>query len=161
RRMRALKASADFTYGLIGRSPEQVAGLITGLAMDPSVLEALRAGCGQNLIRYYEHARANDLYLCFAVVPPTGLPSRDIFPGQARDDPSLQVVAEDDSGVTVSGMKRRPAPCSPTTSGSATSRHSTRSSAVRASRRRCHSTRPAWRCGRGSPTPRMLRRRPT
>ncbi len=105
RRMRALKAGADFTYGLIGRSPEQVAGLITGLAMDASVLENLRAGCGKNLIRYYEHARADDLYLCFAVVPPTGLRSRDIFPGQERDDPSLQVVAEDDNGVTVSGMK--------------------------------------------------------
>src|SRR5262245_13654121 len=105
RRMRALKAGADFTYGLIGRSPEQVAGLITGLAMHPSVLEDLRAGCGKNLIRYYEHARANDLYLCFAVVPPTGLRSRDIFPGQERDDPSLQVIAEDANGVTVSGMK--------------------------------------------------------
>jgi len=30
RRMRALKASADATYGFIGRSPEQVAGLIPG-----------------------------------------------------------------------------------------------------------------------------------
>ena len=27
------------------------------------------------------------------------------FPGQQRDDPNLQVVAEDDAGVTVSGMK--------------------------------------------------------
>src|SRR5262249_58370950 len=54
RRMRALKASADFTYGLIGRSPEQVAGLITGLAMNPSVLERLHAGFGDNLIAHYE-----------------------------------------------------------------------------------------------------------
>ena len=105
RRMRALKAGADFSYGLIGRSPEQVAGLITGLAMNPSVLENLHAGFGENLTRYYEHARDNDVYLCFAVVPPTGLRSRDIFPGQERDDPSLQVIAEDDAGVIVSGMK--------------------------------------------------------
>jgi len=105
RRMRALKVGADFTYGLIGRSPEQVAGLLTGLAMNPAVLENLRPGCGKNLVSYYEYARANDLYLCFAVVPPTGLRSRDIFPGQERDDPSLQVVAEDENGVIVSGMK--------------------------------------------------------
>jgi aromatic ring hydroxylase len=105
RRMRALKAGADFTYGLIGRSPEQVAGLITGLAMNPSVLESLHAGFGENLMRYYERARRDDLYLCFAVVPPTGLRSRELFPGQERDDPSLQVVAENDSGVMVSGMK--------------------------------------------------------
>src|SRR5437016_5703903 len=39
RRMRALKAIADATYGLIGRTPDHVAGLVTGLAMKPSVLE--------------------------------------------------------------------------------------------------------------------------
>jgi 4-hydroxyphenylacetate 3-monooxygenase len=105
RRMRALKASADLTYGFIGRSPEQVAGLITGLAMKPDVLENLRAGFGTNLVRYYEHARRNDLYLSFAVTPPTGMRATELFPGQEREDPNLQVVAEDDAGVTVSGMK--------------------------------------------------------
>src|SRR5580693_225863 len=35
RRMRAMKAIADASYGLIGRSPDHVAGLITGLAMRP------------------------------------------------------------------------------------------------------------------------------
>ena len=99
RRMRALKASADATYGFIGRSPEQVSGLVTGLAMNPSVLEKLHAGFGDNLIRYYEHARRNDLYLCFAVTPPTGMRAVELFPGQERDDPNLQVVAEDAAGV--------------------------------------------------------------
>jgi 4-hydroxyphenylacetate 3-monooxygenase len=105
RRMLALKASADATYGFIGRSPEQVAGLITGLAMNPAVLESLHAGFGDNLIRFYERARRDDLYLVFAVTPPTGLRATELFPGQERDDPNLQVVAEDASGVTVSGMK--------------------------------------------------------
>ena len=105
RRMRALKASADATYGFIGRSPEQVAGLITGLAMNPSVLDRLHAGFGDNLVRYYEHARMHYLYLCFAVTPPTGMRAPELFPGQQRDDPNLQVVAEDSASVTVSGMK--------------------------------------------------------
>jgi 4-hydroxyphenylacetate 3-monooxygenase len=105
RRMRAMKALADVTYGFIGRSPDQVAGLITGLAMNPSVLESLRHGCGENLLRYYGHARRHDLYLCFAVTPPTGMRATELFPGQERDDPNLQVVAEDADGVTVSGMK--------------------------------------------------------
>jgi 4-hydroxyphenylacetate 3-monooxygenase len=105
RRMKALRASADFTYGFVGRSPEQVSGLITGLAMNPQVLEDLHKGFGDNLIRYYEHARKNDLYLCFAVTPPTGMRATELFPGQERDDPNLQVVAEDADGVTVSGMK--------------------------------------------------------
>ena len=105
RRMRALKAASDATYGFIGRSPEQVAGLITGLAMNPQVLESLHKGFGDNLIRCYERARRDDLYLCFAVTPPTGMRASELFPGQERDDPNLQVVAEDDAGVTVSGMK--------------------------------------------------------
>jgi 4-hydroxyphenylacetate 3-monooxygenase len=69
------------------------------------VLETLHAGFGANLLRYYERARDNDLYLCFAVTPPTGLRATELFPGQERDDPNLQVIAEDDAGVTVSGMK--------------------------------------------------------
>jgi 4-hydroxyphenylacetate 3-monooxygenase len=105
RRMRAMKAIADATYGLIGRSPDHVAGLITGLAMKPDLLERLHPGFGDNLLRYYEFARRNDLYISFAVTPPSGIRSREIFTGEARDDPTLQVVGEDDSGVTVSGMK--------------------------------------------------------
>src|SRR5438105_10495071 len=65
RRMRAMKAIADATFGLIGRSPDHVAGLITGLAMRPSLLDELRPGFGANLLRYYEFARRNDLYLSF------------------------------------------------------------------------------------------------
>jgi 4-hydroxyphenylacetate 3-monooxygenase len=105
RRMRCCKAIADATFGFIGRSPDQVSGLITGLAMDAAVLDRLHQGFGQNLLRYYEHARKNDLYLSFAVTPASGRKSADLFPGQQRDDPNLQVVAEDDLGVVVSGMK--------------------------------------------------------
>jgi 4-hydroxyphenylacetate 3-monooxygenase len=105
RRMRAMKAIADSTYGMIGRSPDHVAGLVTGLAMRAELLDDLTPGFGQNLFRYYEHARRNDLYLSFAVTPPSGIRSREIFAGEMRDDPTLQVVGEDDSGVIVSGMK--------------------------------------------------------
>ena len=85
RRMRAMKAIADATYGLIGRSPDHVAGLITGLAMNPALLDQLTPGFGENLTRYYEFARRNDLYISFAVTPPSGIRSREIFTGDARD----------------------------------------------------------------------------
>ena len=105
RRMRAMKAIADATYGLIGRSPDHVAGLITGLAMRPELLNGLRPGFGDNLMRFYERARKDDLYLSFAVTPPSGIRDREIYTGVVRDDPTLQVVSEDGSGVVVSGMK--------------------------------------------------------
>src|SRR5262245_39061382 len=38
RRMRAMKAIADATYGLIGRSPGHVEGLIKGVAVKPELL---------------------------------------------------------------------------------------------------------------------------
>jgi 4-hydroxyphenylacetate 3-monooxygenase len=105
RRMRAMKAIADATYGLIGRSPDHVAGLVTGLAMKPALLDALNPGFGENLASYYEYARKNDLYISFAVTPPAGIRSREIFTGEARDDPTLRVIAEADDGVIISGMK--------------------------------------------------------
>src|SRR6516164_2016809 len=105
RRMRAMKAIADASYGLIGRSPDHVAGLITGLAMRPELLNELTPGFGDNLMRFHERARRDDLYLSFAVTPPSGIRDREIYTGVVRDDPTLQVVGEDDSGVIVSGMK--------------------------------------------------------
>src|SRR5262249_24123009 len=72
RRMRCCKAIAEFTYGFVGRSPDQVSGLVTGLAMNAGLLDALHAGFGQNLLRYYDYARKNDLYLSFAVTPASG-----------------------------------------------------------------------------------------
>ncbi|MSQ72675.1 MAG: hypothetical protein EXR27_15510 [Betaproteobacteria bacterium] len=105
RRTHALKAIADNTYGLFGRSPDHVAGMVTGLAMNASVLDQVQQGFGENLLRYYEYARNNDIHLCFATIPPTGLRDAQLFPGQERDDPSLRVVDEDDGGVFISGMK--------------------------------------------------------
>lgn len=105
RRMNCCGAIANATFGLIGRSPDHVAGIVTGLAMNFGVLDNLRPGFGQNMVRYYEFARKNDIYLSYAVTPPSGLRSTQLYPGQQRDDPSLKVVREEDGGVVVSGMK--------------------------------------------------------
>ena len=105
RRMKCMKAIADATFGLIGRSPDHVAGIVTGLAMKPSLLEGLHKGFGENLMRYYELARKQDLYLSYAVTPPSGLRSKEMYGEQQREDPSLKVVGEYDGGVILSGMK--------------------------------------------------------
>ncbi|MSQ51118.1 MAG: hypothetical protein EXR28_04445 [Betaproteobacteria bacterium] len=105
RRLRGMKAIADWSYGLIGRTPGQVACLIAGLATKPSVLDIAKPGFGENLMRYYRRARHEDLYVTFAVVPPAGIRSADLFAGQAREFPSLRIVDEDDSGVFISGIK--------------------------------------------------------
>jgi len=105
RRTAAHKTIADLTHGLFGRSPDHVAGMITGLAMKPAVFDQVGPGYGDNLLRYYDFARRNDIFPVFACIPPTGLRDRHLFPNQERDDPTLRVVAEDDDGVVISGMK--------------------------------------------------------
>ena len=44
RRMRCCKAIADATYGFVGRSPDQVSGLVTGLAMNAPLLDGSARG---------------------------------------------------------------------------------------------------------------------
>lgn len=104
-RTRAHKAIADFTFGLIGRTPDHVAGMVTGLAMNPSVLADGNAAYADNLLRYYDYCRKNDTYCVFACVPPAGVRSADMFSGQTEAYPALRVVAEEDDGIVISGMK--------------------------------------------------------
>src|SRR5258708_15512276 len=52
RRMRCCKAIADATYGFVGRSPHQVSGLLTRLALNASLLYRLHAGFRQDLLQY-------------------------------------------------------------------------------------------------------------
>ncbi len=104
-RMRGNKALADMSFGFFGRSPDHIGSLVTGLAMKPSVLETLRKGCGDNLMRYYEHVRDEDKYLTYAVTPPSGLRSAEATPGAKISHPSLRVVREEEDGVVISGMK--------------------------------------------------------
>jgi 4-hydroxyphenylacetate 3-monooxygenase len=108
RRMRAHKAIASASYGLLGRSPDHVASFVAGMALQP---EALGSGSGggrafaENLLAYYRHARDKDIYIAYAVIPPPG--ARDpAFSGRVYEkSPTLRVVREDDAGVTISGMK--------------------------------------------------------
>ena len=104
-RMRGHKALADMSFGLFGRSPDHIGGLVTGLAMKPSVLEAVGKGRGDNLMRYYERARDQDIYLSYAVTPPSGLRSAEATPNAKVSHPSLRVIRQDSDGVVISGMK--------------------------------------------------------
>ena len=104
-RMRGSKALADLSFGFFGRSPDHIGSLVTGLAMDPDVLERLRPGCGDNLMAYYRQARDQDTYLTYAVTPPSGLRSAEATPGARLTHPSLRVLREEADGVVISGMK--------------------------------------------------------
>ena len=105
RRMRAHQAIADMTYGMFGRSPDHVASFVTGMAMNPSVFGAGARPYADNLLAYYRHMRAQDIYAAYAVVPPQAARNPEFYQKQNLPIPTLQVVREDDDGVVISGMK--------------------------------------------------------
>ena len=104
RRMIGHRRIADFTYGLFGRSPDHVASFITGMAMNLGALPAPNAH-PDNVLRYYKHARDNDLYVAYAVLPPQAARDPNFYLKQNLPVPTLRVVREEDDGVVISGMK--------------------------------------------------------
>jgi 4-hydroxyphenylacetate 3-monooxygenase len=105
RRSRTHKIIADSTCGLFGRSPDHVPGIVTGLAMKPDVLNRGVRDFAGNLVRHWDRMRREDSYAAFAVVPPPGTRNPEIHTEEKRANPGLRVVAEEDDGVVVSGMK--------------------------------------------------------
>lgn len=100
------KLLADFSYGLLGRSPDHVSSFVTGMTMKLDVFDVPGHGFPENLVAYYQYLRDNDLYVTYAVHPPAG--SKD-WSSDSRahlfDSPSLKVIASDELGVTIHGMK--------------------------------------------------------
>src|SRR5438067_9189414 len=66
KRTRLHRAIAAFSHGLLGRSPDHVSSFVTGMAMNPEVFGSY----ADNLVRYYERMRAQDIYGVYAVIPP-------------------------------------------------------------------------------------------
>jgi len=101
KRMRLHRAIADMSHGLLGRSPDHVSSFVTGMAMNPMVFGKF----ADNLTRYYEHMRKDDVYGVYAVIPPQAARNPEFYVRQNLPIPTLRVVREDDDGVVISGMK--------------------------------------------------------
>jgi 4-hydroxyphenylacetate 3-monooxygenase len=104
RRRRGLEAWAESTYGLMGRSPDHVAGFLVGFALRPDVFARGGARYADHVTRYYEHVRDHDLYVSYVLIPPQGDRSK---PPHQQADPTLYagVVEERSDGIVVSGAQ--------------------------------------------------------
>lgn len=103
---RAMSARwAEETFGLMGRTPDHVAGFLAGYAAKPSVFAEAGKQYAQNVLRYYEHARDNHQYLSYAIVPPQIDRSK---PAHKQSDSTLYagVVAERDGGIVLKGAQQ-------------------------------------------------------
>jgi len=96
---------AQETFGLMGRTPDHVAGFLAGYAAKPSVFAESGKQFAENVVRYYASARDNHLYLSYAIVPPQIDRSK---PAHKQSDPTLHagVVAERDDGIVLKGAQQ-------------------------------------------------------
>lgn len=95
------RAIATMSFGLLGRSPDHVASFVTGMAMNAKAFGPYE----NNLLKYYEDMRRQDIYAAYAVVPPQAARNPEFYVKQNLPIPTLRVVREDDDGLVISGMK--------------------------------------------------------
>jgi 4-hydroxyphenylacetate 3-monooxygenase len=96
---------AEATFGLMGRTPDHVAGFFCGYAATPQVLAAGGQKFADNVVAYYEYMRDNHIYASYAIVPPQIDRSK---PAHKQSDPTLYagVVKERDDGIVISGAQQ-------------------------------------------------------
>src|SRR5581483_7779287 len=97
---------AEATFGLMGRTPDHVAGFFAGYAATPGIFAV--GGdkkFADNVVAYYEHMRDNHVYACYAIVPPQIDRSK---PAHKQSDPALYagVVKERDDGIVIAGAQQ-------------------------------------------------------
>jgi 4-hydroxyphenylacetate 3-monooxygenase len=105
-RRRAMSARwAEETFGLMGRTPDHVAGFLSGYAAKPGIFAEAGPAYADNVERYHAQARDNHLFLSYAIVPPQIDRSK---PAHRQSDPTLHagVVAERDGGIVLKGAQQ-------------------------------------------------------
>ena len=96
---------AEATFGLMGRTPDHVAGFFCGFAAVPSVFAAGGQKFADNVVAYHAKLRDEHLYASYAIVPPQIDRSK---PAHKQSDPALYagVVKERDDGIVISGAQQ-------------------------------------------------------
>ena len=103
-RQRVHRFWAEASYGLMGRTPDHVACVLTAFAAWRQLFDRGGRRFGDNVVRFYERARDEDLYLAYAIVPPQVDRSA---PAHRHPEPFLHpgVVQERDGGIVVRGCQ--------------------------------------------------------
>ena len=104
-RSEAHKALADLHFGFMGRGLDHVTSFVTGLAMEPEVLDRGKLKFGANIVRYYEYLRDGDLFASYAVHPAAQAKNKEAFGDVKGRQAVLRVTHEDDAGIVLNGMK--------------------------------------------------------
>ena len=103
-RRKAFQVVADATFGLMGRSPDFLNTTLMALAQAPEVFAKGGAQYGENIVRYYEYVRENDLFLTHALLAPQ-TDRTQASSAQAQDFLHMGVVRETEEGLIMRGAR--------------------------------------------------------
>ena len=106
RRRRMFYRWASFHGGMMGRTPDYMNAAFVAMASAAPYFDQDREGFGENVRRYYEHVREQDLCLTHTLVNPqrSRSPQRYITDSLA-EDVALKVIKETDAGILVRGAR--------------------------------------------------------
>lgn len=104
RRRRMVKAWADATCGMMGRSADFLNTMVTAWAAKRDYFARQSPACAERVWRYYEDCRERDLFLTHALIDPQVDRSKN---RAEQDDPylCLRIVEETAPGLIVRGAK--------------------------------------------------------
>ncbi len=103
-RTRAMKTWADYSHGMMGRTPDYISSSLMAFAAAKGFFETNDPRFGDHVENYYRQARDNDLCLTHTLINPQA--NRSVGPSQQKD-PFLaaRVVQEKDDGIVVRGAR--------------------------------------------------------
>jgi len=103
-RQGGLRRWSESTFGLMGRSPDHVAGFFAGFAGNAGVFARAGQEYADNVVNFHKKMCREDLYLAYVIVPPQIDRSK---PAHQQADPHLYagVKAERDGGIVIQGAQ--------------------------------------------------------
>jgi 4-hydroxyphenylacetate 3-monooxygenase len=102
KRRKAVKVWADHSNGMLGRTGDYMNSSLMALASAADWFAQANPAFGENILRYYEQVREEDLLCTHTLIPPQV--SRSVAgTQQAGGKLAARIVKEDDNGVVING----------------------------------------------------------
>jgi 4-hydroxyphenylacetate 3-monooxygenase len=95
---------ADASYGMIGRGPDLMGSFFAGFASTPEVFARNGSQFGENVVRFYEKIREENLYVTCAIIPPQIDRSKTAHE-QSEANLVAGVYKERDDGIVIRGAQ--------------------------------------------------------
>lgn len=104
KRRKAMKRWADWTGGMMGRSPDYLNSALMAMSQAPAYFAQNNPAFGSNIQAYYEYVRENDLSLTHTLINPQVNRSRAASQAE-NQNVAAHVVDKNSQGVVIRGAR--------------------------------------------------------